>query len=108
MFQALSLDTRIRIIRLLRDRVLCVGALAARLELTPGAVSQHLRILSDAGLVIPEKRAQFVHYRLNPEALSQWQKEVQGLLTVNDRELPCLKLNPDPDSPDPEKGGQNV
>jgi DNA-binding transcriptional ArsR family regulator len=76
----LSVDTRIRILQLLRNRALCVGALSARLDVTQGAVSQHLRILRDAGLVLAEKRGYFVHYRLNEKTLHKWKGMVDTLL----------------------------
>jgi len=78
--KALSVETRVRIIQLLKGRVLCVGALAARLDVTQGAVSQHLRILRDAGLVIDEKRGYFVHYRLNGKTLAKWRAAIDELL----------------------------
>ncbi len=71
-FKVLSVETRVRIVRLLQGDCLCVNALACRLGVTPAAVSQHLRILRDAGLVIPEKRGYFVHYRLNRDTLRNW------------------------------------
>jgi len=71
-FKALAADTRIRIIQLLKGRTLCVGALSVRLGVTQGAVSQHLRILRDAGLVVPEKRGYYIHYRLNEKTLAKW------------------------------------
>ncbi len=70
--KSLSVDTRVRLLRLLGDQSLCVGALASRLGVTPGAVSQHLRVLREAGLVTPEKRGYFVHYRVNRRALDHW------------------------------------
>ncbi len=73
-FKVLSVETRVRIVRLLRADCLCVNALACRLGVTPAAVSQHLRILRDAGLVIPEKRGYFVHYRLNRDTLRNWRE----------------------------------
>lgn len=76
----LSVDTRIRILQLLQNRALCVGALSARLDVTQGAVSQHLRILRDAGLVISEKRGYFVHYRLNEKTLHKWKDTIDTLL----------------------------
>jgi DNA-binding transcriptional ArsR family regulator len=79
-FKALSVDTRVRIVQLLKDRALCVGALSARLDVTQGAVSQHLRVLRDAGLVIPEKRGYYVHYRLNEKTLLKWKNTVERLL----------------------------
>jgi len=67
--RALGVDTRLRILRHLRGGPLCVGALAARLNVTQSAVSQHLRILREAGLVSPERRGYFIHYRLNATAV---------------------------------------
>ena len=81
-FKALSSETRIGIIELLKDHTLCVGALGARLNVTQGAVSQHLRILRGAGLVVPDKRGYYVHYRLNEETLAQWRDAADGLLEM--------------------------
>ena len=80
MMKVLSVDTRVRIVQLLKGRALCVNALAAQLDVTQGAVSQHLRIMRDAGLVIDEKRGYFVHYRLDEDALSAWRNEIDKLL----------------------------
>lgn len=75
-FKALSVDTRVRMLQLLKGRALCVGALSACLDVTQGAVSQHLRILRDADLVVPEKRGYYVHYRLNERTLLKWKNTV--------------------------------
>jgi DNA-binding transcriptional ArsR family regulator len=70
----------VRIIQILKGRVLCVGALASQLDVTQGAVSQHLRVMRDAGLVIDEKRGYYVHYRLNEQTLAKWREQIDGLL----------------------------
>ena len=80
--KALSVDTRVRIVELLKGNCLCVNALAARLTVTQSAVSQHLRILREAGLVTPEKRGYWVHYRLNEQTLGQWRETLADLLTA--------------------------
>jgi DNA-binding transcriptional ArsR family regulator len=80
-FKALSAEPRVRIVQLLTGRALCVGALSARLDITQGAVSQHLRILRDAGLVVSEKRGYYVHYRLDEKSLAKWNKATGGLLS---------------------------
>jgi DNA-binding transcriptional ArsR family regulator len=80
LLKVLSVEARVRIVQLLKGRALCVSALAARLDVTQGAVSQHLRIMRDAGLVIDEKRGCFVHYRLNEDILSEWQEQTRELL----------------------------
>jgi len=76
----LSVGTRVRIVQVLKGRVLCVGTLASQLNVTQGAVSQHLRVMRDAGLVIDEKRGYYVHYRLNEQTLDSWRKQIDGLL----------------------------
>jgi len=76
----LSVGTRVRIVQLLKGRALCVNALAQRLDVTQGAVSQHLRVLRDSGLVIDEKRGYYVHYRLNEQTLAAWREVIYQLL----------------------------
>ena len=80
--KVLSVETRVEMLRLLKERALCVNALAARLKITPGAVSQHLRLMRDACLVIDEKRGYYVHYRLNEKTLAMWQKAIDELLNL--------------------------
>ena len=82
--KVLSVETRIRILELVIDRALCVGAIAARLDVTQGAVSQHLRILRDADLVTAEKRGYFVHYRLNKKKVQRC-KDMINKLAVNEK-----------------------
>ena len=76
----LSSTTRVRLVQLLRGRPLCVNALAAQLKVTQAAVSQHLRVMRDAGLVNDEKHGYYVHYRLNDETLAMWREEIEKLL----------------------------
>jgi len=76
----LSVGTRVRIVQLLKGRVLCVNALAHRLDVTQSAVSQHLRVLREAGLVIDEKRGYYVHYRLNEETFAEWKEAIDHML----------------------------
>jgi ArsR family transcriptional regulator len=79
-FKVLSVESRIRIVELLKRHCLCVNALAQSLEITPAAVSQHLRILRNADLVIAEKRGYYVHYRANKATLAEWNKAAKGFL----------------------------
>ena len=82
-FKTLSVETRVRIIDLLKHRSLCVNALARALEITPAAVSQHLRILRDADIVTAEKRGYFVHYKVNEATLAKWKEAAKGLLKTD-------------------------
>ena len=80
MFKILSVDTRLRTLNLLRERPMCVNALACSLKMTAAAVSQHLRILREAELVTPERRGYFIHYRLNAGKLEEMVREAQTFL----------------------------
>ena len=81
-FKVLSVDTRVRMIELLKHRSLCVNVLARALSITPAAVSQHLRVLRDAEIVTAEKRGNFVHYRVNEATLAEWKKLADNLLDL--------------------------
>ena len=76
----LSVEARLRILALLRERDLCVGALTCRLGLTQGAVSQHLKLLREAGLVTAKRAGTYVHYRVNQDRLDEWLRQIGGLL----------------------------
>jgi ArsR family transcriptional regulator len=77
-FKALSDPTRLRLLRLLGTRKgpLCVNALAGMLGVTQSAVSQHLRVLRQAGLVQGERRGCFVHYTLAPAMLQKYRYRI--------------------------------
>lgn len=82
-FKVLSVETRVRMIDLLKNRTLCVNALAHALDITPAAVSQHLRVLRDAEIVRAEKKGYYVHYRVNESTLTDWGETTQRLLNVD-------------------------
>ena len=99
LFKALSDPTRLKLIRLLGENTahraahgehvvdgsadpptphaceghgfLCVNALAHHLGVTQSAVSQHLRVLRQAGLVRGVRRGAFVHYSPDPEGVAR-------------------------------------
>ncbi len=89
-FKVLSVETRVRMIDLLKDRSLCVNALARALDITPAAVSQHLRVLRDADVVTADKQGYFVHYRLNETTLAEWKEAMRRLLEMNVKGRPRL------------------
>ena len=89
-FKALAAPARITMIQLLKNRALCVGALAKILGITPGAVSQHLGILKDAGLVEAEKRGYFMHYHVNSKTLDRWKEALEQFLAAPLELEPCI------------------
>lgn len=71
LIRAIGEPMRLRILELLTRRQYCVRSLARMLGISEPAVSQHLRVMREAGLVTVEKLGYHSHYRLVPEALEQ-------------------------------------
>ena len=69
-FEALASTPRRKILAYLAHAELSAGDIASRFNISKPAVSQHLNVLENAGLVISEKRGQYVFYRLVPESLA--------------------------------------
>jgi DNA-binding transcriptional ArsR family regulator len=67
---ALAEPRRLAILELLRDGERPVGELVERLELSQPAVSKHLRVLREVGLVEARVDAQRRLYRIRPEPLA--------------------------------------
>ena len=81
-FEALADPTRRRIVEMLSTRgQLSATEIAGHFQSSAPAISQHLKILREAELVLMEKRAQQRIYRVNPEALSEFERWVQNLRT---------------------------
>jgi DNA-binding transcriptional ArsR family regulator len=68
--QVLSEPRRLAILEILRDGEQPVGELVGRLGLSQPAVSKHLRVLRDSGLVQARVDAQRRVYRIRPEPLA--------------------------------------
>ncbi len=78
MFVALADPTRRNILELLASNgELAATAIYERFAVSPQAISQHLKVLREAGLVEMEKRAQKHVYRLNLQTLSEFEQWVQ-------------------------------
>jgi ArsR family transcriptional regulator, arsenate/arsenite/antimonite-responsive transcriptional repressor len=69
-FKILGVETRVRIIELLKSKgPLGANNMADVLGITPAAVSQHLKILRQAGLVRNERKGYWIPYSIDEEAL---------------------------------------
>ena len=64
-FKALSDPNRIRIVKMLEARELCVCEVREVLGLSTSTVSKHLSILRDADLIVDAKDGKWVNYKLN-------------------------------------------
>jgi len=82
MFSALSDSTRRSILTQLRKGEMRLSDLAKPFDMTQSAVTKHVRVLTDAGLVTLEKRGRTRHCSLNPTALkdaSVWLDEYREM-----------------------------
>jgi len=91
LFSVLGDPTRLKLLRLLSQQrepdALCVNALAHHLGVTQPAVSQHLKLLKNAGLVKGEKRGYRAHYFVKREAFDKAQKLISQALQLNEEQL---------------------
>lgn len=69
--KALSDETRLSIVAILLNHDICAGAIARRLGISDAAVSQHMKVLREAGLVTSERRGYFTHFSVDREALRE-------------------------------------
>ena len=76
--EALGDPTRRAVFELLAEQPLAVGELARRLPVSRPAVSQHLRVLRDAGLVTDRPEGTRRVYSVNPAALEELRTYVEG------------------------------
>ncbi len=91
-WSALADGTRRSIVARLADGPQAVGQLAEGLPVTRSAVSQHLRVLKDAGLVTERAEGTRRIYRLNPAAVAAlrdqldtyWQRALAGYADLAD------------------------
>ena len=68
-FEALSSTPRRLILSYLSEATLTAGEIAEKFEMSRPALSKHLKILDNAGLVEAEKKGQFVHYSITEDNL---------------------------------------
>lgn len=79
LFHALSDETRLEIIELLRKGERCVCELTDTLDAAQSRLSFHLRVLKDAGIVRDRKDGRWVYYELDPEAFEEVETLVSGM-----------------------------
>lgn len=89
-FAALAEPRRRKMLLLVRDGPRSVNEIAARFDISQQAVSQHLQVLREAGLVVVRPEGQRRLYEIRPEGLSEvhaflaqlWPESLQRLKTA--------------------------
>ena len=81
-FKALSDDTRLRVIKLLQERELCVCELMQVLAMSQPRISRHMSVLKNAGLVEDRREGKWVYYSLRNEAQGKETKIILDAMVV--------------------------
>lgn len=79
-FKALSDANRLRILKMLEQRPLCVCEITEVLNLATSTVSKHLSLLRDAGYILDEKDGKWVNYYLNREQSNEYVRHLLPLI----------------------------
>jgi len=79
-FKALSDPNRIRILKMLEARHLCVCEITEILHLATSTVSKHLAILRDAGLILDRKENKWVNFYLDDSSRKEYVRDILPLL----------------------------
>lgn len=100
-FKVLGVETRVKIVDLLKSKgPLGVKNIAKLLDITPAAVSQHLKILRQAGLVRNERKGYWIPYSIDEGALEECRQILNEVCTCGcqetgdfeEKKLPCSGL----------------
>lgn len=82
-FEALAQPTRREILRMLSGRELSAGEVASRFSVTQPAISQHLKVLREAGLVSERRDGTRRLYSVRPEGLADLHSFLAEVLPVS-------------------------
>lgn len=86
-FKTLGDPTRLKLIRLLLSyNNLCVGMIAKKLKITQPAVSQHLRILKNKGIVEGKRMGYYVHYQVNNDIFEKFGLRLNKIIKKTEKD----------------------
>lgn len=86
-FKALAHPIRLSIVKKLRNGALCVCDMNKEVEFSQSNLSQHLKILRDAGLVVYEKDGSRINYKLKHEEILAVIDAMEKLLIQDIKEM---------------------
>jgi len=89
--KALADETRVRIVHILSCGELCACDIQTYFNLTQPTLSHHLKLLTDAGLILARKEGKWTHYQLSEETLGFFQQFWEEI-TVESDSCECKKI----------------
>jgi ArsR family transcriptional regulator len=84
-FKALGDLTRFRILKLISisGNNLCVSALSKKLNISQPVISQHLKVLKNAGIVTSRRLGNYIHYSINHHSIHQLKDQIDILMKIS-------------------------
>ncbi|MEL7567042.1 MAG: metalloregulator ArsR/SmtB family transcription factor [Dehalobacterium sp.] len=70
-FKALGDETRLKILVILTRKRICAKGIAKHLDISEATVSQHLKILKEAGAIVGQKEGYYVYYNFQESIFQQ-------------------------------------
>ena len=80
--KAIADETRFKMLKLLLQHNYCVRALSRKLELSESAISQHIKVLREAGLLIGVKKGYYMHYDVDRSTLHKLSSKIEELAAI--------------------------
>ena len=95
-FKALSDDTRLKIIQLLTEYEMCVCEIEDRLGMSQPAVSHHIGILKNTGLISGRRQGKWIYYSINGKQFMDNHNNFKqlALFAIEDRVTKGLPVSP--------------
>lgn len=80
--RAVAEKNRLRILKMLEDDTLCVCEITSVLNLAVSTVSQHLKVLKEAGIVVEDKDGKWINYKINSHPSNPVITSIIGMLDL--------------------------
>jgi len=90
-FKALSDSTRLKMVKILYAKEMCVCQLEAMFDVSQSRISQNLRILKNSGLVTERREGKWVFYKANTKLLNRILQEFEAFLQTDFAACPDLQ-----------------
>lgn len=94
-FKALGDETRLDIVIMLKGKELCVCDIIDAFNLSQPAISHHLKILRQAGIINDTKEGKWVYYRINQNVFQVIKQFVHEFEQHGDKQERCSSCDPD-------------
>jgi len=91
LFKAFSNQTRLKIFQMLAKERLCVSKIVEKLKVAQPTVTQHLRILKQAGLIKSEKVGPWMHYSIDSAGIKKCKANFDKFNAILEKALSVKK-----------------